>query len=274
MPERLGQFAGLVRLPHEALDLGLGALLIAQIEHPGLSPAHSLMHLGELAGASGAAHIGDPLKALHRLREFLFEEEGFTGNVDDYHDPRNSCLNDVLERRMGIPITLSVIMMEVGRRLGLKIVGVGLPGHFVVRAEVGSEPVLLDPFDGGALLTHERAADLVARAVGRRIPLTEAHFAPASKRQILSRMLMNLRGIYCRREEWAKALAVFDRLLAADDRAVVHRRDRGTVLLKLGRPHQAAADWERYLRECPGAEDAERVRDDLRRLRARLASMN
>ena len=128
MPERLGQFADLVRLPHEALDLGLGALLIAQIEHPGLSPAHSLMHLGELAGASGAAHIGDPLKALHRLREFLFEEEGFTGNVDDYYDPRNSCLNDVLERRRGIPITLSVIMMEVGRRLGLKIVGVGLPG--------------------------------------------------------------------------------------------------------------------------------------------------
>jgi regulator of sirC expression with transglutaminase-like and TPR domain len=272
MPERL--FADLVRLPHQALDLGLGALLIAQIEHPGLSLAHSLIHLDELAAASGAARVGDPLKALHRLREFLFEEEGFTGNVDDYYDPRNSCLNDVLERRMGIPITLSVVLMEVGRRVGLNIVGVGLPGHFVVRAEVGSEPVLLDPFDGGALLTPERAADLVARAVGRRIPLTDAHFAPASKRQILSRMLMNLRGIYCRREAWDKALAVFDRLLAADERSVVHRRDRGTVLLKLGQPHQAAADWGHYLRECPNAEDAERVRRDLRRLRTRLAALN
>ncbi|MGH7313568.1 MAG: SirB1 family protein, partial [Candidatus Rokuibacteriota bacterium] len=190
MPERLEQFAELVRLPPEALDLGLAALLIAQVEHPGLSPAHSLMHLDELAAASGAARVGDPLKALHRLREFLFEEEGFTGNAGDYYDPRNSCLNDVLERRMGIPITLSLMMMEVGRRVGLSIVGVGLPGHFVVRADVGSEPVLLDPFDGGAVLTHERAADLVARALGRLVGLTEAHFVPASKRQMLSRMLM------------------------------------------------------------------------------------
>ncbi|HSF06168.1 MAG TPA: tetratricopeptide repeat protein [Methylomirabilota bacterium] len=274
MGERLEQFAELVRLPEDALDLGLGALLIAQVEHPRLMPAHSLMHLDEMASASGAARVGDPLKALHRLREFLFEEEGFSGNAEDYYDPRNSCLNDVLERRVGIPITLSLVLMEVGRRVGLSIVGVGLPGHFVVRAEVGSDPVLLDPFDGGAVLTHERAAELVARATGRPVRLTEAHFAPATKQQMLGRMLMNLRGIYCRRGDWDKALAVFDRLLTLDERVVTHRRDRGTVLVKLGQLHQGAIDWGRYLEACPEAHDAENVRQQLRRVREQLAALN
>ena len=274
MDERLEEFAELVRLPEKALDLALGALLIAKIEHPGLSLTHSLMHLDELAAASGAARIGDPLKALHRLREFLFEDEGFTGDAEDYYDPRNSCLNDVLERRVGIPITLALVLMEVGRRVGLNIVGVGLPGHFVVRAEVPVEPLLLDPFDGGALVTHERAAELVARAVGRRVPLTGAHFAPATKRQVLSRMLLNLRGIYCRRSEWDKALSVVDRLLILDERGLAHRRDRGTVLVKLGQLHEGAVEWGRYLEGCPGAQDAEAIRQQLRRVRERLASLN
>jgi regulator of sirC expression with transglutaminase-like and TPR domain len=274
MDEPLEEFAELVRLPERALDLGLGALLIAKVEHPGLSLTHSLMHLDELAAASGAARIGDPLKALHRLREFLFEEERFTGNAEDYYDPRNSCLNDVLERRVGIPITLALVLMEVGRRVGLSIVGVGLPGHFMVRAEVPAEPLLLDPFDGGALVTQERAAELVARAVGRRVPLTGAHFATATKRQVLTRMLLNLRGIYCRRNEWDKALSVFDRLLILDERGLAHRRDRGTVLVKLGQLHEGAADWGRYLEACPAAEDAEAIRQQLRRVRERLAALN
>ncbi len=274
MDESLAQFAELARLPEDALDLGLAAMLIAQVEHPRLSPVYSLMHLGELADASGAARVGDPLKALHRLREFLFEEEGFTGNAEDYYDPRNSCLNDVLERRVGIPITLSLVLMEVGRRAGLRIVGVGLPGHFVVRADVGSEPVLLDPFDGGAVLTHERAAELVARATGRRVQLTHAHFVPATKHQILGRMLMNLRGIYCSRGEWDKALAVFDRLLSLDQDAVALLRDRGTILVKLGQLRRGARDWGRYLEACPKAEDAGSVRQQLRRVREQLAALN
>jgi regulator of sirC expression with transglutaminase-like and TPR domain len=270
----LSEFRDLVGLREDALDLGLGALLIARVEHPTLSLSHSLLRLDQLATASGVARVQDPLKALHRLREFLFEEEGFRGNADEYYDPRNSCLNDVLGRRLGIPITLSLVVMEVGRRVGLDVVGVGLPGHFVVRAQVGTEPVLLDPFDGGAVLTHERAASLVARALGRQVPLTEAHFAPCGKRQILTRMLMNLRGIYCRRAEWDKALAIFDRLLVLDDQCAPHVRDRGTVLAKLGHLHRAASDWERYLTARPEADDAENVRQQLRKVRQRLASLN
>lgn len=274
MDAELHSFERLVQAGESELDLARGALLIARIEHPDLAPARSLGRLDELAGRSGAARVPDPVNALHRLREFLFEDEGFSGNADEYFDPRNSCLNDVLERRLGIPITLAVVMIEVGRRVGLPIVGVGLPGHFVVRADVAAEPVLLDPFDSGAVLTHERAADLVLRALGRRVKLSADHFAAVTKRQILTRMLMNLRGIYARRGEWDKALAVFDRLLVLDAQCAVHARDRGTVLVKLGQLHRGVADWERYLTACPQAEDADGIRQQLRRVRQRLATLN
>ncbi len=274
MDSDVEDFHALVQRPDHALDLAVGALLIARIEHRDLSPADSLAQLDRLADRSRAARVGDPLHALHRLREFLFEEEGFGGNSQDYYDPRNSCLNDVLQRRTGIPITLSLVLMEVGRRVGLSIVGVGLPGHFVVRADVGPAPVLLDPFDGGAVVTPERAGDLVARALGRRVPVGSEQFAAVDKRQILIRMLMNLRGIYCRRSEWDKALAVFDRLLVLDRQATAHRRDRGTVLIKLGRYGQGLREWEGYLEACPHADDAAELRQQLRGVRQRLASLN
>lgn len=274
MDSALRAFTHLVHGRDDDIDLARGALEIARIEYPALVAERHLARLDLLAARSGAAREPDPLNALHRLREFLFEEEGFAGNRDDYYDPRNSCLNDVLERRLGIPITLAVVMMEVGRRVSLRIEGVGLPGHFVVRADVGPEPVLLDPFDGGALLTHERAADLVARALGRRIELHEDHFAPVSRRQILTRMLMNLRGIYTRGASWAKLLAVYDRLLVLDAETAAHVRDRGTVLVKLGQLHRGAGEWERYLRACPEADDADAVRRELRRVRQRLGILN
>src|SRR5262245_26971533 len=274
MDNGLADFASLVRTPEPALDLAVGAALIARIETPGLAGARCLARLDELADESRAGHVADPVKALHRLREFLFEEQGFAGNSKDYYDPRNSCLNDVVERRVGIPITLSIVLMEVGRRVGLPIVGVGLPGHFVVRADVGPEPVLLDPFDGGAVVTPERAADLVARALGRRVPIGQDQLASVDKRQILMRMLMNLRGIYCRRSDWDKALAVFDRLLVLDTETLAHHRDRGTVLVKLGQYHQGVQEWERYLNARPQAEDAADLREQLRHVRQRLASLN
>jgi regulator of sirC expression with transglutaminase-like and TPR domain len=273
MSAGLRAFAELVSAPDTDIDLGLGALLIAQIEHGPIDAAAELERLDDLAARSGAAAVGDPVHALHRLREFLFEEEGFRGNTDDYYDPRNSCLKDVLDRRIGIPITLSLVMMEIGRRVGLPIVGVGLPGHFVVRADVAAEPVLLDPFDGGAIVTHEGAAALVARALGRSVALTEAHFAPVGRRQILTRMLLNLKSAYARCRGWEKALTICDYLLTLD-RSPVHVRDRGTALVKLGEVQRGLADWERYLSAAPDADDAGRVRAQLRRLRQHLAALN
>jgi len=274
MDQDLRAFTDLVGAPEHEIDLALGTLTLARVEYPDLVAEHHVKALDELAARSGTAGTDDPLRALHRLREFLFDEEGFRGNADDYYDPANSCLNQVLERKLGIPITLSVLMMEVGRRVGLRVHGVGLPGHFVVSADVGTESVLLDPFDGGALLTQETAAEVVSRAVGRRVTLTAEHFAPLGKRQILARMLANLKSAYVRREEWAKSLAIVDRLLVLDGPSSAFVRDRGSLLIKLGDLFRGAAAWERYLRAHPQAPDADKVKRDLRRVRQRIASLN
>lgn len=267
-------FAELVRVPEPDLDLARAALCIARIEHPDLIPEHALKQLDELAARSGAAGLDDGLRVLHRLREFLFAEEGFRGNAADYYDPRNSCLNDVLERRLGIPITLALVTMEVGLRVGLQIQGIGLPGHFVVGARLDADSVLLDPFNGGAVLTMDGAHKVVARAVGRPVKLTEASFLPCSRRQILTRMLSNLKAVYVSRREWPKALEAIECLLAVDANSAAHIRDRGSVLVKLGQFHRGVADWERYLRENLAAPDTDAVRQQLRRVREGLAALN
>ena len=268
----LRDFRDLLRAPE--IDLGGAALAVARIEHPELSIESSLAALDDLAARSGVTKTGGGRPALDRLREFLFVEEGFRGNADDYYDPCNSCLNDVLERRLGIPITLSVLAMEVGRRVGLEIVGIGLPGHFCVGSRVGDELLVLDPFGGGRVLERAEAEAIVARAVGRAVKLTDTHFAPTPKPQIVVRMLRNLETIYARREDWAKALAVIDRLLVVDSGVPAHLRDRGTVLVKLGDLHHGAAEWERYLTQYPQARDAAAFKEELRRVRQTLAERN
>jgi regulator of sirC expression with transglutaminase-like and TPR domain len=268
----LREFRDLLRMPE--IDLAGAALAIARIEHPELSIEPSLAALDGLAARSGVSKAGGGRPALDRLREFLFDEEGFRGNADDYYDPRNSCLNDVLERRLGIPITLSVLAMEVGRRVGLEILGLGLPGHFCVGSRIGSELLVLDPFGGGRVLERAEAEAIVSRSVGRAVKLTDAHFAPTPKAQIVVRMLRNLESIYARREDWAKALAVIDRLLVVDAGVPAHLRDRGTVLVKLGDLHRGASEWERYLTRYPQARDAAAFKEELRRVRQRLAERN
>jgi regulator of sirC expression with transglutaminase-like and TPR domain len=272
-PDRaLDEFTQLVKSPE--IDLGVAALAIARIEHPELASGPVLAELDQLAARSSVSTAGGGRRALDRLCSFLFEGEKFRGNAEDYYDPRNSCLNDVLDRRLGIPITLAVVVMEVGRRVGLEIMGIGLPGHFCVGAKIGRELVMLDPFASGRALDRADAEAIASRAVGRAVKLTDAHFAPTSRTQIVVRMLRNLEGIYARREDWSKALAVIDRLLVVDADAPTHRRDRGTVLVKLGELHRGASEWERYLTRYPQARDAAAFREELRRVRQTLAEKN
>ena len=188
------EFAAAVSRPDGQIELARAALIIAKSEYPdprrrGLSrPARCARRRARTSRA-----IGDPLGQLHRLRECLFEEEGFSGNSEDYADPRNSYLNDVLDRRLGIPITLSLVLIEVGRRLGLEMEGIGLPGHFITGARVDGEQVLLDPFNRGAILTAEGCREVVARALGQPVELGPEHFAPVTNRQFLARMLRTSR---------------------------------------------------------------------------------
>lgn len=261
--EPLRAFGELVKTSEPAIDLGLGALLIAQIEHPDFEPKAGLAQLDDLATRLGTGDV-------HRLRRFLFEDEGFAGNADDYYDPRNSCLNDVLDRHLGIPITLSVLVIEVGRRVGLAVDGVGLPGHFM--AAVGG--VLFDPFNRGAIVSRAEAGAVVARVLGRPVPLAAGHFVPVPKTQILIRMLANLRSVYVDREAWGKARAVMERLMLLDPESPGHVRDYGTILMKEGDFSRGAAQWERYLGLRPHAKDAARVKAQLTQIRRAIASLN
>jgi regulator of sirC expression with transglutaminase-like and TPR domain len=267
-------FHDLLKAPDATIDLSRAALAVARIEYPDLDERRELTRLDALAGRVGITRRTEPAVALERLRRFLFEEEGFRGNADEYYDPRNSCLNDVLDRKLGIPITLSVLTIEVGRRVGLDIVGVGLPGHFFVSARVGGQAVLLDPFHGGSVLTPSSAADVASRAVGRPVKIEETHWTPCTRRQIVVRMLRNLKTIYARRSDWPRALGVVDRLLLIDPDTPMHLRDRGTVLVKAGRLWEGAAEWEAYLNRYPRAQDADAFRQELRRVRQELGSRN
>lgn len=257
------------------IDLARAALAIARWEYPRLDADAYLERLDGLArSVDGVRRSPDALGRLHRLREYLFVEQGFTGNRDDYYDPRNSFLNDVLDRRQGIPITLSLVLMEVGKRLGLAIEGIGLPGHFIAGARLDDSQILLDPFNGGALVTPEECEELVGSVVGRPVTLRPEHYSPVSGRQLLTRMLANLKGAYWRRQEWDRVVGAIDRLLVLDPKAAGEWRDRGVAWSNLGEVRRGLGDWERYLTEFPDAEDHETVKGHLRRARQKLAQLN
>ncbi|MEM7050709.1 MAG: transglutaminase-like domain-containing protein [Acidobacteriota bacterium] len=259
------RFARLVARPDGQIDLAEGALLIAAEEYPELDIEDQLRRLDGLADAARGALAeveDDPLLRLQRLNRFLFVESGFRGNREDYYDPRNSFLNEVLERRLGIPITLSLVLMEVGRRAGVELEGVGFPGHFLVR----HGQTLLDPFDGGRFLNCHDCQDLLACMTGGRMPFHDGLLRTASNHEILLRMLNNLRGIYSEIGDQERVIAVLDRLLLLAPEDGILRRDRGLLLLERGECSRALADLQAYLTAEPGALD--RCRIELAAMRA------
>jgi len=271
----LRELAAQVSRPDGRLDLARAALTIARWEYPTLEVDPYLERLDALArGVDEPRRSTDPLGRLHRLREYLFVEQGFAGNREDYYDPRNSFLNDVLDRRQGIPITLSLVLIEVGKRLGLAVEGIGLPGHFIAGARLEDSQIFLDPFNGGALLTPESCEELVGRVVGRKVTLSEKEYAPVSGRELMARMLANLKTIYWQRQAWEKVVGVIDRLLVLDAKAAMEWRDRGIAWSNLGEIQRSLADWERYLTEFPNTKDHEAVKGHLRKARQRLAQLN
>lgn len=261
-------FAEAVTGPEETLDLATAALLVAAEEYPQLTPAPYLRRLDVLAERvyDRRGQETAPLLVLEELSRILFQEEGFRGNVDSYYDPRNSFLNDVLDRRLGIPLTLSLVTLEVGWRLQLPLEGVNFPGHFLVRYAGEAVRLLVDPFQGGVIRFEDQAQELLDGVYGGAVQLRPEYLRPAGRRDILVRLLANLKGVYLNTRREQKALAAIERILLIHPDAAGEVRDRGMLLARLGRVAEAREDLERYLGVAPEAEDAGRVRLLLREL--------
>jgi regulator of sirC expression with transglutaminase-like and TPR domain len=214
----LERFAAVVQRDDADIRLDEAALLIGAWEHETFDLAPHLRALDELARRAGpaVADATSPDGAGRALATTLFQELGFRGNTEAYYDPRNSFLADVLDRRVGIPISLSVVYMEVARRLGLRVGGVAFPGHFLVRVDGGAAPLILDPFGGGVPLSEGDLESLLARSAGPQVRLADVSLAPATNRAILIRMLNNLAGIYGRDGDTARSLEVLERVAALD----------------------------------------------------------
>ena len=212
------RFAAVVQRDEADLELDVAALLIGAWEHErfDIEPHRRALDALATLAAPAVDAAGEPDEAGRALAGRLFAELRFRGNTDDYYDPRNSFLTEVLARRVGIPITLSVLYLEVARRLGLGAAGVGFPGHFLVRVDGGAEPLILDPFGGGAALDRPGLEALLARAAGPEVRLADVSLAPTPKRAILIRMLNNLAGIYGRDGDTVRSLEVLERLAALD----------------------------------------------------------
>jgi regulator of sirC expression with transglutaminase-like and TPR domain len=267
------RLAELVSRPEPEIDLAEGALLIAAAEYPQLQVAPYLHRLDLLAERVHDRLVGElaPVLVLEQLGRVLFRDEKFRGNDEAYYDPRNSFLNDVLDRRLGIPITLGIVMLEVGWRVGLPLCGVNFPGHFLVRYEGEAARLLVDPFDAGRVRWEDEGQALLDRVYGGMVRMRDEFLQPATPLEILARVLTNLKGIYLNARDDARALATVDRILMIRPRSPVERRDRGLLLARTGRNQEAVVELERYLECSPASPDAQRVRSLIEDLSGRTS---
>lgn len=269
------RLASLLEREDHRIDLVHAALLIAQEEYPDLRPARYLRRLDVLALRirRHAIAAGSVLEIVEAVNHVLFVEEAFRGNTENYYDPRNSFLNEVLDRKLGIPISLSIVYIAVGRRLGLPVVGLGLPGHFIVGIQA-DEQILIDPFNRGAILTMDDCAARVRTVYGDRLTFHPRMLAPVSTRQILIRVLNNLKAIYTQTQDPGRLLAAIDRLLLLSPGDVQELRDRGIVCQHLKFYGQALADLNSYLEAAPRAVDADKIRGMIRSIERDMAWQN
>ncbi len=264
--------------PDENIGLAEAALLIACHEYPDLPVDAYMARIEELAHAL-RMRIGEdatPQERVAELNQFLFGDLGFGPNTENYYDPRNSFLNEVLERRTGIPITLSVLYIELGRKIGVPLQGVSFPGHFLVKCPLGEGMVVLDPYSGGISLDlkdlQKRLRDTRGGEVSRAI-IAELLVA-ASNREIVARLLRNLKAIYLREHDLDKALPIMNALIATVPDQAPELRDRGMIYQELEAKRAALADFEAYLENSPAAEDSGEIRERVVELRKEVARLN
>jgi regulator of sirC expression with transglutaminase-like and TPR domain len=273
-------FAALVgqEIADERIDLVRASLTIAHTEYPDLDTDAYRRRVEDLALRVKrlVPDLGDPSESIVALNRVLFEEEGFRGNREDYYDPRNSFLNDVLDRKLGIPITLAVVYMEVARRVGFPLAGVGMPGHFLLKHyDVEGREILIDPFNHGSILSAEDCQRCLDEIYGGgQMPLQPQFLMAVSRRQVLVRMLNNLKSIYLSGRNFRKALPIVDLILAIYPRSPEDVKQRALLRWSLGQTRGALADLDDYLKMSPDASDADEIRQTAASLRRMRATMN
>ena len=284
MSANLHPFAALLASGESRIDLARACLMIAEDTYPGISIERYLGDLERLA-LRLRGRMPQTLRAEERviaLNQFLFDDLGYWGNTDDYYDPRNSYLNEVMDRKTGIPIPLAILYMEVGRRVGLPLEGVSFPGHFLVRLRVRGGTLILDPFSGGMPQSEDelraRLERVIPEGAAAELPVAdlplEQFLEPATNRQILARLLRNLKGIYREAGKPERMLEVLNRMLLVAPEASAELRDRGFLYQRLECWRPALQDLKDYVGREPGAPDAEEVRAKLAELTTLCARLN
>ncbi|NJN93183.1 MAG: tetratricopeptide repeat protein [Anaerolineales bacterium] len=277
MPSTKTAFTQEMDFPDAQINLARAALLLSEyINHVPNLVAPYLARLDDIAEqvrpALELAHTDEEKVAA--LTGYLFGELDFHGNSENYYDPNNSFLNRVLDRRTGIPISLSVICLEVGWRLGLPVSGLGLPGHFIVGYGLPEAPLYLDPFNRGAILSEDDCLALSRVPTSQRLAFREQFLAPAAQKAVLFRMLLNLKQIYLRQESWDRAYRTLDLMLLVQPNQIEELKDRGLVAYRLNRLREATFDLHRYLYLKPNAPDAKWLRQQLEMIEQKLSRLN
>jgi regulator of sirC expression with transglutaminase-like and TPR domain len=257
--DAIREFADYVSRPPELIRLDEAALLLARTAYPSLNTAEQLARLDALAARAECDADLSPTANIANLNQLLFEVERFAGNEEEYDDPRNSYLNEVLTRKLGIPITISLVYQEVARRCRLPIVGVGFPGHFLAKYLTPEGEILLDPYHHGAILSLQDCEEKLKAQFGEDAEFRPFYLATASNKQILSRMLNNLKGSFFRRKEFSHVLRMIEMAVAIDPSSRQEVHDRAMIHFLQRQYTEAMIDFRNYLSVSPA--DDPQVRD-------------
>lgn len=283
-------FTGMVMDDESKIDLAQAALLIASVAYPDLDPIPSLTQLDALARrvkellslseTESLPTLTDPestispLTVITAINQVLFEEEHFHGNKDDYNNPNNSFLNKVLENRIGLPITLCLLYMEVGKRIGMQIDGMGFPYHFMVRYHWLEGNIYIDPFSNGLILNEQECLDRLHALTRHHIPLHSRWLEPVTPKQMLIRVLNNLKGVYINKNDFEHALSISDLIIILLPHIGIEQRDRGFLHLELKHYGKAMKDLHAYLELTPNASDRYEIRKHIKGIKQTIAQLN
>ncbi len=264
------RFRQIAELPEAELDLVEASLVIALEDRPGLEIGHYLTEVGTWSGAvrerlDGSRDVERIVESINRL---LFDEEGFHGEDEDYYDPRSALLNELLDTHAGSPITLSILYLEITRRVGIEAAGVSLPGRFLVKFSGSFGQIVVDPYDGGRILSVIELQKILDGVYGGGVRLREHHLRSLSRKEIVARELAHLKSAYLAQHDLARAAASADRLLILDDRDPFELRDRAALAMQMHAYAVAIECLERYLALQPHADDIARIREQVAYLRA------